>query len=75
MQIVGMLGVIQTIRRTFAWALRLMFGKIDRLSPTAIKCDPHDQRRRRNSLPRNARKRRSLRDPRAVRLAVVESAV
>lgn len=31
MQIVGMLGLAQTIRRTFAWAIRLMFGRIDRL--------------------------------------------
>jgi radical SAM superfamily enzyme YgiQ (UPF0313 family) len=30
MQIVGMLGVVQTIRRTFGWALRLMFRKIER---------------------------------------------
>jgi len=32
MQIVGMLGVIQTARRTIGWAVRLMFGKIERLS-------------------------------------------
>jgi radical SAM superfamily enzyme YgiQ (UPF0313 family) len=32
MQVVGMLGLIQTIRRTATWAVRLMFGKIDRLS-------------------------------------------
>ena len=31
MQVVGMLGVIQTIRRTVTWALRLMFGRIERL--------------------------------------------
>ena len=31
MQVVGMLGLIQTIRRTSTWALRLMFGNIDRL--------------------------------------------
>jgi radical SAM superfamily enzyme YgiQ (UPF0313 family) len=31
MQIVGMLGVMQTVRRTSGWALRLMFGKIRRL--------------------------------------------
>jgi radical SAM superfamily enzyme YgiQ (UPF0313 family) len=31
MQVVGMLGLIQTVRRTSTWALRLMFGKIDRL--------------------------------------------
>lgn len=32
MQIVGMGGLIQTIRRTFGWAIRLRFGKIVRLS-------------------------------------------
>jgi radical SAM superfamily enzyme YgiQ (UPF0313 family) len=32
MQIVGMLGLIQTIRRTCTWSLRLAFGRIDRLS-------------------------------------------
>jgi radical SAM superfamily enzyme YgiQ (UPF0313 family) len=32
MQIVGMLGVLQTARRTLGWAFRLMFGKIERLS-------------------------------------------
>src|SRR6185437_12993483 len=32
MQVVGMLGVIQTARRTAGWAVRLMFGKIERLS-------------------------------------------
>ena len=32
MQMVGMLGLTQTIRRTFGWALRLMFGRIERLS-------------------------------------------
>jgi hypothetical protein len=32
MQIVGMLGVIQTVRRTFGWTIRLMLGKIERLS-------------------------------------------
>lgn len=32
MQIVGMLGVVQTIRRTCGWALRLMFGRIERLA-------------------------------------------
>jgi hypothetical protein len=30
MQVVGMMGVVQTIRRTFGWALRLMFRKIER---------------------------------------------
>ena len=32
MQIVGMLGLIQSIRRTSGWAVRLMFGKIERLT-------------------------------------------
>src|SRR5437667_3915332 len=32
MQVVGMLGALMTIRRTFGWAIRLMFGKIERLS-------------------------------------------
>jgi hypothetical protein len=32
MQAVGMLGALATIRRTFTWAIRLMFGKIQRLS-------------------------------------------
>jgi hypothetical protein len=31
MQLVGMVGLTQSIRRTFGWALRLMFGKIERL--------------------------------------------
>jgi hypothetical protein len=32
MQVVGMIGASQSIRRTFTWALRLMFGKIERLN-------------------------------------------
>ena len=32
MQLIGMLGLIHTIRRTISWTLRLMFGKIERLS-------------------------------------------
>ena len=32
MQIIGMLGVIQTIRRTASWAVRLMFGEVKRLA-------------------------------------------
>ena len=32
MQLVGMIGLVQTVRRTFTWALRLMFGKIERLT-------------------------------------------
>lgn len=30
MQLVGMMGLIHTIRRTLTWAVRLMFGKIER---------------------------------------------
>jgi radical SAM superfamily enzyme YgiQ (UPF0313 family) len=36
MQLVGMLGVLQTIRRTSGWALRLMFGRIHRLTVPPI---------------------------------------
>ena len=32
MQIVGMFGLTQSIRRTFIWGVRLMIGRIDRLS-------------------------------------------
>lgn len=32
MQIVGMLGLMQTVRRTATWAVRLMFARIERLS-------------------------------------------
>jgi radical SAM superfamily enzyme YgiQ (UPF0313 family) len=32
MQMVGILGLIQSFRRTSGWAVRLMFGRIDRLS-------------------------------------------
>jgi hypothetical protein len=32
MQIVGMIGVLQTARRTLGWAVRLMFGKVERLA-------------------------------------------
>jgi hypothetical protein len=32
MQLVGMLGLFHTIRRTFTWAFRLAFGQIDRLT-------------------------------------------
>ena len=34
MQMVGMIGLTQSVRRTFTWALRLMFGKIERLTET-----------------------------------------
>ena len=40
MQIVGMLGLVQTIRRTSGWALRLMFGKIERLSGPPLSAIP-----------------------------------
>jgi radical SAM superfamily enzyme YgiQ (UPF0313 family) len=36
MQLVGMMGLVQTIRRTFTWALRLMFGKIERLTAPPV---------------------------------------
>jgi radical SAM superfamily enzyme YgiQ (UPF0313 family) len=46
MQIVGMMGLFQSIRRTSGWALRLMFGKIERLGdvpasavPTRSSCE------------------------------------
>ena len=32
MQMVGMFGLTQSVRRTFGWALRLMFGRIERLA-------------------------------------------
>ncbi len=32
MQLVGILGVTQNLRRTLGWAFRLMFGKIERLT-------------------------------------------
>ena len=32
MQIVGMMGLVMTIARTSGWAMRLMFGRIERLS-------------------------------------------
>jgi len=32
MQVVGMLGALMTIRRTFSWVIRLMFGRIRRLT-------------------------------------------
>ena len=32
MQIIGMLGLVMTIARTSGWAMRLMFGRIERLS-------------------------------------------
>jgi radical SAM superfamily enzyme YgiQ (UPF0313 family) len=32
MQLVGMLGLTQNIRRTLGWGLRMMFGKVERLA-------------------------------------------
>jgi len=32
MQIIGMMGLAMTIARTSGWAIRLMFGKIERLT-------------------------------------------
>ena len=32
MQIIGMMGLAMTFFRTFGWALRLMFGRIERRS-------------------------------------------
>jgi radical SAM superfamily enzyme YgiQ (UPF0313 family) len=40
MQLVGMMGLIQTIRRTVTWALRLMFGRIERLSAPPVSAVP-----------------------------------
>jgi radical SAM superfamily enzyme YgiQ (UPF0313 family) len=36
MQLVGMLGLTQSIRRTSGWALRLMFGRIERLAAPPV---------------------------------------
>ena len=38
MQIIGILGLVQTIRRTLGWALRLMFCRIKRR--TKVPCSP-----------------------------------
>lgn len=40
MQIVGMLGLAQSIRRTFGWGLRLMFGKIKPLNAAPVSAIP-----------------------------------
>ena len=32
MQIIGMMGLVMTVARTSRWAIRLMFGRIDRLT-------------------------------------------
>jgi hypothetical protein len=36
MQIIGMMGLVMTIARTLPWAVRLMFGKIERLSDPPV---------------------------------------
>ncbi len=40
MQVIGMLGLIQSIRRTSGWALRLMFGKITRVGQVPASAVP-----------------------------------
>jgi len=40
MQIVGMLGLTQSVRRTAGWALRLMFGRIERLPGPPVSALP-----------------------------------
>lgn len=40
MQLVGMLGLTQNIRRTFNWGLRLMFGKVTRHSQPPVNTVP-----------------------------------
>jgi hypothetical protein len=40
MQLVGMLGLTQSIRRTSGWALRLMFGRIERLPGPPVSAIP-----------------------------------
>jgi radical SAM superfamily enzyme YgiQ (UPF0313 family) len=36
MQIIGMMGLVMTIARTSTWAVRLMFGKIERLTQPPV---------------------------------------
>jgi radical SAM superfamily enzyme YgiQ (UPF0313 family) len=40
MQVVGMMGLTQSIRRTSGWALRLMFGKIERVGQVPASAVP-----------------------------------
>ena len=40
MQVVGMLGLFHTFRRTSSWALRLMFGNIERLQHSPVSAIP-----------------------------------
>lgn len=40
MQIIGMWGLTKTIRRTFGWAVRLMFGKVKRRHQVPVNCVP-----------------------------------
>ena len=74
MQIIGMLGVIQTIRRTFAWSLRLMFGQIHRLSQPPSSPIPMTSVEGGKACHATHGSDEPARPSRAVRLAVVESA-
>ena len=40
MQIIGMMGLVMTIARTSGWAMRLMFGRIERLSHPPVSAIP-----------------------------------
>jgi hypothetical protein len=40
MQVVGMLGLVHTVRRTLGWAVRLWFGRIRRLDRPPISAIP-----------------------------------
>jgi hypothetical protein len=42
MQIIGAYGLLQTLRRTAGWTLRLMFGRIERF--TKIPAGPYPMR-------------------------------
>ncbi len=75
MQIVGMLGVIQTIRRTLGWSLRLMFGRIHRLSQPPSSPIPMSSVEGGKACHATHGSDELVRPSRAVRLAVVESAV
>ena len=71
MQIVGMLGLIQTIRRTCTWSLRLAFGRIVRLThpPTSaipmrsVAGDTASHAAFEGPIPINVRKGRRVRLP------------
>ena len=51
MQIIGMMGLVMTIARTSGWAVRLMFGRIERHDPSARQSDSHAEHRRRAGKP------------------------